>query len=146
MWLWRVHATSVVLALALATRHEWLRPLLVANAVVGFAHMHLEREAFATTGTVVGPWTFRWTYAQNPIVNLVAHVALTYVALARLDAAEPRPGATLALEAAGLLVLDLTALYPTVRHPLDRYAAAHAALVVAQVLTPKTSPGGTQRG
>ena len=131
--LWRVHATSVVLALALATRHEWLRPLLVANAVVGLAYMHLERAAIATTGTVVGPWTFRWTYAQNAVVNLVAHVALTYVALARLDAAEPRPVVTLAFEAVGLLVLDLTALYPTGRHPLAAYVAAHVALVVAQV-------------
>ena len=127
----RVHATLLTLVLAFATRAPWFRPLLLANAVVGFVYMVVERDALATVGTVLGPWRIPLAPLENLVANVVLHVVLTRAALRRLRPG-PADATALLFEGVCLLLLDVPVLYPTAAPTsLARYVLAHVVTVVA---------------
>lgn len=125
----RVHATVLGLALAGGTRHRTWLPILLANAAVGLAYMHLEREAIRTErGWFHTRRLPPLTYAQNAAVNLGLHAFATAWAARRAREGTPvLPWAVALAEVAGLTLLDLEALYPA--RALLPYKLAHAGAV-----------------
>lgn len=138
----KLSVTSTTLGLALAgiTRDPAWIPLVVANAVVGMAYMHLERDSLARIGgrnlfTMafgLPPWRLK-TYAENLAVNVLAHGILTVWVLSRLRpmgglmgglAGVERFLPSMIMELLGLCVLNLPEIYPSDR-PLEWYIAAH---------------------
>ena len=165
----RLPATGLALALLALLRHHglpWLLPLVVANSVVGFVYMHLERAALRDVGSAVLTGRVRVPDAYNLPLNLAVHAVLPALLVARGlrglrglrgrrgaaamgPVAVSRPctacGVALAVETLLLMALDLGEVYPTRCLPLRHYVAAHVAIVIAWCCVATSSRGCSVR-
>ena len=126
-----VPATALVLIGATAHPNMSWIPLLLANALVGFAHMAVERRAWATQGGRVLGVRHVLNECENWAMNVATHVVLTAWAVRRCW----RVGGTVdwdfvwGVEGAGQVLLDVDALYPSEAVSLCAWRAAHAGVV-----------------
>ena len=136
----RLHATGIALGLSIWLRQSWLVPLVLANAVVGAVYMVLERELLATVGSESLWGTIRLDAFQNLVVNVLFHGVLTAWAVSRTTRRCDDEWAwckTWAIEALGLALIDVDAVYPT-RHGLLPYVVAHLSILASlQVVGPR---------
>lgn len=129
----RLPATGIGLALgALLPHAAWLRPLVMANALVGLVYMIVEWRALRDVGMdVMGVGRVRWSLGQQWVVNVVSHGVLTCLVLSRMPRAAADAQCVWLVEAAGVLLLDLDRVYPTAGGSVLPYVLAHAAVVAA---------------
>lgn len=140
---WSITGATLVWT-ALAPRNPHALAFLVANSLVGYWYQHVEWEALRARGS----WHFGTPLhpdrAWNARINVAVH-ALLPAALAvrawqrggrhgRVQAWPRHLTTTLALGLGYLVVADLPRVYPTSRHPLPVYVAAHTAVLVTASL------------
>ena len=130
----RFHVTSTGLVLAAVLPEEtWLRPLVVANAIVGIVYMLRERVALRDIGSdTIGVGRVRMTFAQQHVVNFATHVVCTLLVLRRMSN-RPIDWRRLWIFALlGMFIFDLQGLYPTGDgHSLHSYMLAYLAILLA---------------
>lgn len=128
----RIPATVVALiAGASAPRAAWIRPHLLANALVGLLYCARENEAILRVGGAL-PLGMHYrprSTLENQSVNVLTHVVLTALVLRRMSPAPPAPPAVLAWEALWLSAIDLDAVYPS-RAGLAPYVATHVVVLL----------------
>lgn len=131
----RASITASTLLLAWATRAPWLAPLLVANAVVGGLYMMIERHALREVGSDVFGLRIRLSWPMNVLVNVVTHVVLTAAVLRTIATEKATLAPTAIAWAAGFLLVDLQAVYPTFVNPIGEYVKMHLMCVVLYLAT-----------
>ena len=116
---------SLVVALLLPDS-DWMRPIILANSLVGFAYTAIEREAIQETGFRILSQFVRISSNANPLVNVAFHVLLPILVLRRgvrlRDADVVR---ALAFYAAGRVFVDVDSVYPRSVHSIETYTNVH---------------------
>jgi hypothetical protein len=125
----RVHATAIILGIALIWRLSWTMPCLVANSLVGIAWMILERDTLRKRGSACLGMQVRIGMLPNILLNVITHILLPLYLIRRLQPGPLYWKQTIFVEILGLTLIDLNAVYPTAKDTLKYYVLAHVVLL-----------------
>ena len=120
----QIHATAIILGIALIWRLSWTMPFLIANSIVGIVWMILERETLQKQGSSCLGLQVRIGLLPNIIINVITHILLPLYLLTQLDDTPLDWRYTIAIEIMGLTLIDMNAVYPC-QNPLKYYILAH---------------------
>lgn len=115
---------------------SWLRPIVLANSIVGLAYMHLEYKALKQTGFMFLGHSHRThTYRYNLALNVVSHVIAPIMVIPPTSPTNTWWHSYVACAVCPLL-LDLERVYPTANNTLQPYVVAYALVLVVAVHSP----------
>lgn len=127
----KVPATVITLVLAGVSKHQWFRPLLIANSLTGWLYHSLEwrcLERYGMTISVIGHIDMRkegWF-----LLNVAGHGFLPWWLYRDLNEQVAAPFLWMSIAAiSAYSMIDFHSVYPTTTLPFEVYMVTHAMIL-----------------